>query len=148
MTESAADPAVHRTAITVRWSDMDAFKHVNHARMVTLLEEARIDWLTSVDPEVAALLRNSVVAHLEIRYRTPLAHADSPLQVSMWLARVRSADLTVHYEVRAAGAAADSRPAVEASTQLALGDPYARTLRRLTDDQRSVLAPWVRPNGA
>src|SRR6478735_6643777 len=64
MTESATDPAVHRTEITVRWSDMDEFKHVNHARMVTLLEEARIDWLGSVDPEVSAMLRNSVVAHL------------------------------------------------------------------------------------
>lgn len=145
MSESTADPAVHRTRITVRWSDMDAFKHINHARMVTLLEESRIDWLTSLDPEVAAMLRSSVVAHLEIRYRTPLTHADSPLEMSMWLARLRSADLTVHYEVRAAGAEPDSRPAVEASTQLALGDPYTQTLRRLTAEQRTLLAPWVRP---
>ena len=29
----------------VRWSDMDVFQHINHARMVTLLEEARIPWL-------------------------------------------------------------------------------------------------------
>ena len=25
------------TAVEVRWSDMDAFQHINHARMVTLL---------------------------------------------------------------------------------------------------------------
>ncbi|MFF0816491.1 acyl-CoA thioesterase [Rhodococcus sp. NPDC003318] len=140
------DPAVHRTRIAVRWSDMDAFKHINHARMVTLLEEARVDWLASVDPDVAAMLRNSVVAHLEVRYRTPLTHADNPLEVSMWLDRVRSADLTVRYEVRAAGADPTARPAVEASTQLALGDPYTQTLRRLTTEQRARLAPWVRPS--
>ncbi|MET0316450.1 MAG: thioesterase family protein, partial [Rhodococcus fascians] len=39
-------PGYHAT-ITVRWSDMDAFAHINHARMVTLLEEARIEWLLS-----------------------------------------------------------------------------------------------------
>jgi len=143
-TPDQARDAVHRSEITVRWSDMDAFKHINHARMVTLLEESRIDWLDSVDPDVAALLRSSVVAHLEVRYRTPLTHADTPLQVSMWLERLRSADLTVRYEVRAAGADAESRPAVEASTQLALGDPYTQTLRRLTPEQRALLAPWVR----
>ncbi|MGW0044044.1 acyl-CoA thioesterase [Rhodococcus sp. NPDC003348] len=147
MTTSATpDDAVHRTRISVRWSDMDAFKHINHARMVTLLEESRIDWLASVDPEVSALLQNSVVAHLEVRYRTPLTHADTPLQVSMWLERLRSADLTVRYEVRAADADPGSRPAVEASTQLALGDPYTQTLRRLTAEQRAQLAPWVRPD--
>lgn len=140
-----SDPAVHRTRIPVRWSDMDAFKHINHARMVTLLEEARVDWLASVDPDVSAMLRSSVVAHLEVRYRTPLTHADTPLEVSMWLERVRSADLTVRYEVRAVGADPQSRPAVEASTQLALGDPYTQTLRRLSAEQRGQLAPWVRP---
>ena len=28
--------------VPVRWSDMDVFQHINHARMVTLIEEARI----------------------------------------------------------------------------------------------------------
>ena len=28
-----------RTAVVVRWSDMDAYGHLNHARTVTLLEE-------------------------------------------------------------------------------------------------------------
>lgn len=28
--------------IAVRWSDLDAYEHVNNARMFTLLEEARI----------------------------------------------------------------------------------------------------------
>jgi len=31
--------------IRPRWSDMDAFGHVNHANTVTLLEEARVDLL-------------------------------------------------------------------------------------------------------
>jgi acyl-CoA thioester hydrolase len=29
--------------VAVRWSDMDSYGHVNHARTVTLLEEARTE---------------------------------------------------------------------------------------------------------
>ena len=98
-------PTSYTAEVPVRWSDMDVFQHVNHARMVTLLEESRIDWLRGVDPEVAAaMFQNSVVAHLDVRYRTPLTHHDSPLSVTMWLERVRTVDLTIRYEVRAAGA--------------------------------------------
>ncbi|MFE3291006.1 acyl-CoA thioesterase [Rhodococcus sp. NPDC059234] len=141
---SPSDPVAYRAVVSVRWSDMDAFKHINHARMVTLLEEARIDWLQAVDPEAAALLQSSVVAHLDVRYRSPLTHSDAPLAVTMWLERVRTVDLTVRYEVRAAAALADSKPAVEAITQLALGDPYTQSLRRLTAEERAHLEPWVR----
>ena len=43
MTDAAEQFGFH-AEVVVRWSDMDAFQHVNHARMVTLLEEARIPW--------------------------------------------------------------------------------------------------------
>jgi len=31
-----------RATVLVRWSDMDAYGHINHSRTVTLLEEARV----------------------------------------------------------------------------------------------------------
>jgi len=33
------------TGVHVRWSDIDTYQHVNHATMVTILEEARVDFL-------------------------------------------------------------------------------------------------------
>src|SRR5699024_3847970 len=36
-------------SIPVRWSDLDAYGHVNNARMLTLLEEARIKAFWSND---------------------------------------------------------------------------------------------------
>ena len=47
VTDTPAAVVGYDAFVTVRWSDMDAFQHINHARMVTLLEEARIDWLLS-----------------------------------------------------------------------------------------------------
>lgn len=35
----------YATQVAVRWSDMDVFGHVNNARTVTLLEEARTELL-------------------------------------------------------------------------------------------------------
>ncbi|MDH6284265.1 acyl-CoA thioesterase [Prescottella agglutinans] len=133
----------YTSRVVVRWSDMDIFKHVNHARMVTLLEEARIDWLFSAGPEIANLLEASVVAGVELRYRTPLKHSDSPLAVTMWIEKLRSVDVTIRYEVRSAHAEPDSKPAVTATTQLAFANPEAGTLRRLSADERAVLAPWT-----
>jgi hypothetical protein len=31
--------------VPVRWSDIDMYQHVNHATMVTILEEARVPFL-------------------------------------------------------------------------------------------------------
>lgn len=33
------------TPVHVRWSDIDMYQHINHATMVTILEEARIPFL-------------------------------------------------------------------------------------------------------
>jgi acyl-CoA thioester hydrolase len=33
------------TPVPVRWSDIDMYQHVNHATMVTILEEARVPFL-------------------------------------------------------------------------------------------------------
>ncbi len=87
--------------VVVRWSDMDAFQHINHARMVTLLEEARIPWLFE-DSRPTVTLRDggAVIADLHVRYRGQLRHDDSPLDVFMWVEKVRAVDFTIAYEVR------------------------------------------------
>ncbi|NMM91362.1 thioesterase [Rhodococcus sp. SRB_17] len=140
---TATTARAYTSNIVVRWSDMDAFKHVNHARMVTLLEEARTDSLLSAGPESANLFGTSVVAGIEVRYRTPLTHSDSPLPVTMWIEKLRTVDVTLRYEVRSAHTALDSKPAVTATTQLAFADPEAGTLRRLSADERAALTAWT-----
>ena len=39
---------VFRMSIPLRWSDLDAFNHVNNARYLTFLEQARIEWFESI----------------------------------------------------------------------------------------------------
>ncbi|MEV6275095.1 thioesterase family protein [Nocardia sp. NPDC051832] len=122
---------------------MDAFQHVNHARMVTLLEEARIPWLFDDGRPTVALREGCVLADLHVKYRGQLRHEDTPLDVAMWIEQLRAVDFTVGYEVRAAGAAPDSPPAVTASTQLAAFDIQTQRLRRLTEGEREYLSEWM-----
>lgn len=138
---AAPAPRFH-TAVHVRWSDMDVFQHVNHARMVTLLEEARIPWLFEADRPTVALRNGCVLADLHVKYRGQLRHEDTPLDIAMWIEQLRAVDFTVAYEVRAAGAAPGTPAAVTATTQLAAFDIETQRLRRLTDAERDYLAQW------
>ncbi|CAM3574522.1 acyl-CoA thioesterase [Smaragdicoccus niigatensis] len=130
--------------VEVRWSDMDAFNHINNARMVTILEEARIPWLFSAGKPTLALAKGCVVADLRVRYRGQLHHDHSPLQILMWVEKIRAVDFTIRYEVRPWGAPLSDRPAVVASSQVAAMDLQAQRLRRLTEPEREYLKSWMR----
>ncbi|MGC4935221.1 acyl-CoA thioesterase [Gordonia sp. DT30] len=130
--------------VPVRWSDMDAFGHINHARMVTLMEEARIAWLLSAGEEYAPLIKSAMIVHVEIRYQSQLRHDDSPVHIGMWIKGFRSVDFTIGYEIRGADAAATSKPACVASTQMAVVDIEAHSLRRLTGTEKEHLRAWSR----
>jgi len=129
--------------VHVRWSDIDMYQHVNHATMVTLLEEARIPFLREpFGPEIETI--GLLIADVHIAYKAQVRLIDSPLQVTMWTKRVRSVDFTVGYEVRSVGAAPDSKPAVIAETQLAAVHIKEQRLQRLSPQQREYLDRYLR----
>ena len=132
------------TKVGVRWSDMDVFQHINHARMVTLLEEARIPWLFEDGIPTVTLRDGAVIADLHVRYRGQLRHDDGPLDVLMWIDQIRAVDFTIGYEVRAGGADPSSAPSIVASTQIAAFDIDTQRLRRLTAAEREYLERWQR----
>jgi acyl-CoA thioester hydrolase len=129
--------------VHVRWSDIDMYQHINHATMVTILEEARIPFLREPFGEQITTI-GLLIAEVNIVYKGQLRLMDSPLQVTMWSKRVRAVDFTVGYEVRSVGAAPDSRPAVIAATQLAAVHIQEQRLQRLSDTQREYLQQWMR----
>ena len=129
--------------VHVRWSDIDMYQHINHATMVTILEEARIPFLREPFGEQITTI-GLLIAEVNIVYKGQLRLMDSPLQVTMWAKRVRAVDFTVGYEVRSVGAAPDSRPAVIATTQLAAVHIQEQRLQRLSDTQREYLQQWMR----
>ncbi|WP_291020519.1 thioesterase family protein [Gordonia sp. (in: high G+C Gram-positive bacteria)] len=130
--------------VPVRWSDMDVYQHINHARMVTLLEEARIPWLFYDGRPTVTLRSGCVVADLHVKYQMQLRHDEGPLEVTMFTQQVRAVDFTVGYEVRPKGGAPDSKPAIVASTQLVAFDVDTQRLRRLTPEEKAYLLEFAR----
>jgi acyl-CoA thioester hydrolase len=129
--------------VHVRWSDIDMYQHINHATMVTILEEARIPFLREPFGDNITTV-GLLIAEVNISYKAQLRLLDSPLQVTMWSKRVRAVDFTVGYEVRSVGAAPDSRPAVVADTQLAAVHIEEQRLERLSDRQKEYLHRYLR----
>ncbi|MEB3032771.1 acyl-CoA thioesterase [[Mycobacterium] nativiensis] len=136
-------PAGFVASVPVRWSDIDMYQHVNHAVMVTILEEARVPFLSpafAVDITTVGLL----IAEVKIGYKGQLRLMDSPLQVTMWISRLRAVDFNIGYEVRSASAAPDSKPAVIAETQLAAFSIDEQKLVRLSPEHREYLQRYTR----
>ncbi|WAC55031.1 acyl-CoA thioesterase [Gordonia sp. SL306] len=142
--EGTRTDAGYLVKVPVRWSDMDVFAHINHARMVTLLEEARIPWLFYDGRPTASLREGCVVADLHVKYREQVRHDEGPIEVTMFVEQLRAVDFTVGYEVRPKGADPASKPAVTATTQLVAFDVDAQRLRRLTAEEKGFLASFRR----
>ena len=129
--------------VPVRWSDIDMYQHVNHATMVTLLEEARVPFLSpafALDVAIVGLL----VADVRVTYKGQLRLTDSPLQVTIWVKRLRAVDFTLGYEVRSVNADPQSRPAVIGESQLAAFHIEEQRLARLSPHHREYLQRWLR----
>ncbi|TXS55212.1 acyl-CoA thioesterase [Streptomyces sp. t39] len=94
--------ARHIYRCPLRWSDMDAFGHVNNVVFLRYLEEARIDFMFRLAPGDGSpsFSGGSVVARHEIDYVRPLVHRHEPVVIESWVTRITAASLTIAYEVK------------------------------------------------
>ncbi|QLE72109.1 acyl-CoA thioesterase [Streptomyces rectiverticillatus] len=128
--------ARHLYSCPLRWSDMDAFGHVNNAVFIRYLEEARIDFMFRLAPGEGStsFQGGSVVARHEIDYLRPLVHRHAPVTVETWVTRLGAASLTVAYEVKD-----EEHVYVRASTVVVPFDFEAGRPRRITAEERMFL---------
>ena len=142
----------------VRWSDLDAYGHVNNAQMFGLLEEARIHafWAgaeTDGDDHLPTRIIEggphadtfTLIAHQEIEYLAPIPYMRDPLDIQLWLGHVGGASMDVCYEVyspKLASGAAQTLFA-RATTTIVLVDAKTQKPRRMTETEREVIAPYV-----
>lgn len=127
--------AVHEKEIEIRWRDLDAFGHVNHAVFLTYLEEARDEWagLTLLGDRGA--IWDYVVARVAVDYKRELTQADDVVTVRCDLASVGTSSLRTKEEIlTAAGELAATAEAV-----LVARSPETGRSRPLTDAERAAL---------
>ena len=128
------------THVPLRWTDQDAYRHVNHARIVTLIEEARVALaFTGAGQEgLSGFASGLLVAGLHVEYKRQLPWRAEPLRVAITVRDLRAASFTLDYVLHD-GPGADDPVAVTAWTAMALYDLEGQRVRRLTDDERDYL---------
>jgi acyl-CoA thioester hydrolase len=134
------DPQTYRVEVPLRWSDMDAYGHVNNVQYLRLLEDARVIGFREWFPDRPMMLDEGiVVTRHAIEYRAPLTYRAAPVEVDMWVTRVHGAGFDLGYTVRDPVPVGEQVYAI-AETGLALYDFATARPRRLTPEARTQLA--------
>ncbi|HEX5542834.1 MAG TPA: thioesterase family protein [Micromonospora sp.] len=132
---------------SLRWSDLDAYGHVNNARFLTLYEEARVAlvFAGAGADGVDSFADGLVVARQEIDYLRPVGYPLGPevkpppsVRIEMWVEEVRSSRFTICYELFD-GEVLASR----ARSMMVPFDLVRQRSRRLTEEEQAFLAPYV-----
>jgi acyl-CoA thioester hydrolase len=140
--------------ISLRWSDFDAYAHVNNAEMFRLLEEARIQafWVNDDgrgDSAMAILDARpgakvvALIARQEIEYLLPIPYMRQPLDVELWIGRLGGASLEISYEVYSPEGMEPRALYTRATTTLVMVELASGRPQRMTDEQRAAWEPYV-----
>ncbi|MDV2449878.1 acyl-CoA thioesterase [Xanthomonas hortorum] len=87
-----------RIPISVRWRDMDSMGHVNNAKYISYLEEARVRWMLGVDGVSMTDRIAPVVAATNVNYKRPLVWPNDIL-VELFVERLGSSSITIGHRI-------------------------------------------------
>jgi acyl-CoA thioester hydrolase len=129
----------------MRWSDMDAYGHVNNVVYLTYLEEARVDMLFALgaDHGAKALSEGVLVAHHEIDYKRPLVYHPRGVDIEMWVGYIKGASFEIRYEVHD-----ETTVFAKAGSVLVPYDLEKERPRRVSPEERSFLEQYLETGGA
>lgn len=123
--------------VPIRWSDMDAYGHVNNVQYLRYLEEARVELFQQWFGQDRSLLTDGVlVARAEVEYLLPLVHDHRPAAVQIWCSRIGGASYDLAYLVRLGG---EDTIYAQAETTMVAFDLQNNRPRRLSGAEREVL---------
>ena len=122
--------------ITTRWSDNDAYGHINNVRYYSFFDTAVNAWL--VEEKLLDLRRGPInlVVETRCRYFAPLAFPD-PVEAGLAVSRVGTSSVT--YEVGIFGAGTEAAAAAGSFTHVHV-DRASRRPVPLPEDLRAALA--------
>ncbi|WP_407470705.1 acyl-CoA thioesterase [Xanthomonas campestris] len=87
-----------RVPISVRWRDMDSMGHVNNAKYISYLEEARVRWMLGVEGVAMTDRIAPVVAATDVNYKRPLVWPNDIL-VELFVERLGSSSVTIGHRI-------------------------------------------------
>jgi acyl-CoA thioester hydrolase len=125
----------HEKRVEIRWSDVDAYMHVNNAVYATYLEECRDEWVDRALGELGDAW-DFVLARVAIDFRRELRLEDEEVVVSCTLQRIGNSSVTLGEEIRTR----EGELSAEAEAVLVARDRELGRSRPLTDAEREAFA--------
>jgi acyl-CoA thioester hydrolase len=125
---------VHQKQVEIRWSDVDAYQHVNNAVYLTYLEECRDEWLDRALGDVEDSW-DFVLARVAIDFRRELRLENDAVLVRCRLERIGTSSVTTREEIRTS----TDELAAEAEAVLVARNPATGESRPLRPEERFAL---------
>ena len=130
----------HEKTVEIRWSDVDAYLHVNNAVYATYLEECRDEWVDRTLDGVSDTW-DFVLARVAIDFRRELRLENEEVVVSCSLTRIGNSSVTLREQIRTR----DGDLAAEAEAVLVARDRTAGRSRPLAEAERAVFERVLEP---
>jgi acyl-CoA thioester hydrolase len=130
----------HTAKVHVRWDDLDAFGHINNAKYLTYVQEARVDftWFAREKAGKKPLLADMVVARAEVDYIEPIYDGGMEVDCQIWITRIGKSSFEMEYEIIHKGVI---RARIK-TTQVAVSVETKKS-RPLNDEEREFLNEFL-----
>jgi len=141
--------------LPLRWSDFDAYAHVNNAEMLRLLEEARIQAFWRPDEGTAGVSDTaildarpgaktiSLIARQEIEYLAPIPYMRAPIDIEMWFGRIGGASAEINYELYSPEGVEPRVLFTRAATTLVMVTAATGRPERISEELRGAWSPYL-----
>ena len=115
----------------VRWDDLDAFGHVNNAKYLTYIQEARFLWSPIIE---------MVVARAEVDFIEPIYEGGRFYDVNLWVEAIGNSSFTMGYQVVGDNGVVHAKVT---TVQVAVSMETKKS-RPLTDSEREFLNKYLK----
>jgi acyl-CoA thioester hydrolase len=124
----------------IRWDDLDAFGHVNNAKYLVFVQEARVDlfWKERIKKGLKPVFDDMVVARAEIDFKIPITVTNHDFDISIWVSKIGGAAFDLEYEIKS-----DEGVHARLKTVQVAVDMETKKSRRLTDEERAILTEYL-----
>ncbi len=130
---------IHEHLTQLRWSDPDSYGHVNHARALSVLEDARLAMGAAAPGIAPGRLPDMILARLEVDYLRQLHYrAGERVCVRSWVTRMGTKSFTMRQELLQ-----DDEVAIRLDAVIVLFDITSDASRPMTDGERAYWGGYV-----
>lgn len=136
--EDLRPPHAVTVPIPLRWSDMDAFGHVNNTAFLRFFEDARFTAFPAAGVGAGGRLSTRVLLAVrhEVEYRAPLLYGAHRLTIDIWATRLGTSSVDVAYQAVALQDG-DAAVAAVARSRMVLVDAVSGRPQALDEDERA-----------